>query len=202
MSCSARAASRSAFRDRCVLPSRRAAVSRPAVRAAVDDPYPVDALPRTATSGATCEQKRLDEDHLSLVAGIRRGQVDRLAAAGISTRARSRRSPRTRTFPSATGNRRAPPRAGASSSFSSGSPASSCTGAVLPGQKRGLARCPRPHRAMSSSTSRATPFGGQARPRIPLWTGLARRGRGAFPTPSGPTDRPGEQRAFERLVDL
>ena len=104
-----------------------------------------------------CEQRRLDDDHLSLVAGLRRDQVARLERAGVTTLtalAQLPEHPRCRashaTPDTSSGHRRR-------SSCTSAPPASRSTSCCPTSPATGSACSPSRRRATCSSTSRATP---------------------------------------------
>jgi uncharacterized protein len=122
-------------------------------RAQATEPYRVDHC-ALCEFRDVCDERWTQEDHLALVAGIRRGQVTRLRSAGVGTLAQLAQH-RRRRFPTSllTHWRLFTTRLGCSSA---GGPPEISTGTLCPSSRgAGSSGCPGPRRATSCSTSRA-----------------------------------------------
>ena len=158
-------------------------------------PYPVEHC-AYCDWWARCRDRRRADDHLSLVAGIRRAQAIQLEAAGVRTRRRARRRAGGRLGAAdlrADARRAAP--AGVAAGRSAATPTCRCTSCSRrrPGPRLRAAAAAR-RRATCSSTSRAIRSGAERGPGVPVR--LARREDGYQPLWAH--DRAQERAAFER----
>ena len=159
---------------------------------------------RSATSSRSARSSGSDDDHLSLVAGIRRTQVERLTAAGITTLEALGDDDRTRRSRSSAPRRSRSSATRPRSSSTAAGPASSSTSAP-PARARARLRAPAraERRATSGSTSRATPgtsrrAGSSTSSAGSTSTTTASRAT----TASGRSTATQEKAGFERLIDL
>ena len=148
-----------------------------------------------------CEQRRRDDDHLSLVAGLRRDQVARLEVAGVTTLTALAELPEQ---PGAA----LPTRHAHQAAAPGGAPAARAHNreavlrAARPTRPATASACsPSPRRATSSSTSRATPTSATRASSTCSASAGWTSAEGALPAVLGPRPRRGAA-PFEVLVDF
>ena len=150
-----------------------------------------------------CRKRWEDDDHLTLVASIRRDHVEKLNGVGVTTLAGLAEAPPELQSPAS--RRRCSTRCATRPACSStaAAPTSSPAACSSPRTSAASASCRRPRPATSSSTWRATR---SSRPRGGLeflFGVLARRPDGTTDyTAIRARDRAGERKAFEQFIDL
>ena len=168
------------------------------------DPYPepVEHCERCRWSTA-CEQRRRNDDHLSLVANVRRSQIDKLATTGIRTVAELAAAPeevRPRKLERATFEKM---RAQAALQVRARHGAGPCYELLTPVEGQGFARLPPSDPGDVYFDMEGDPFYGDGKGGLEYLFGVTHLEDGVPQfTPFWGHDDAGERRAFEAFVDF